>query len=162
MMNFELVIDGIPQLQRSFATWGASISDFSEPFEQIAEGLQTDNMLNMVSEGTLYGPWPPLAESTIKNRVRKGYGSGPMLINSGDLAQSLAGGAGSVKEIGPLQMSLGTEVAYAKYLHFGTSRMPARKLIGLVWNRKQMIVRTLGDFVRSKAVEAGLLAAGGE
>lgn len=156
MMNFEMTIDGIPQLKQSFATWGVSIQDFTEPFTAIADGLTSDNMLNMVSEGVLYGPWPPLAASTISSRVRKGYGPGPMLINTGDLAQSIAGGTGSIREITPLKMVLGTQIEYAGYLHFGTRKMPARKLIGLVWNRKQQIVRTLGDFVRNAARAAGL------
>jgi hypothetical protein len=157
MLNFEMTIDGVVELKQSLATWGASLEDFSVPFTEIADGLTADNMLNMVSEGVLYGPWPPLAASTIANRVRRGYGSSPMLINSNDLAQSIAGGAGAVREIGPLQMTLGTQVSYATYLQSGTKKMPARKIIGLVWNRKQQIIRTLGDFVRNKAREAGLM-----
>lgn len=158
MMNFEMTINGITELKQSFATWGASIQDFTEPFTEIADGLQADNMLNMVSEGVLYGPWPPLAATTIASRIRKGYGPGPMLINTGDLAQSIAGGTGSIKEIAPLQMTLGTSISYAGYLQNGTRKMPARRIIGLVWNRKQMIVKTLGDFVRNAARAAGLMA----
>lgn len=157
MMNFEMTINGIPELKQSFATWGVAIQDFTEPFTEIADGLQSDNMLNMISEGVLYGPWPPLAASTIASRVRKGYGSGPMLINSGDLAQSIAGGAGAIREIAPLQMSLGTSISYAGYLHGGTRKMPARRLVGLVRNRKEMIIRVLGDFVRNAARSAGLM-----
>lgn len=49
---------------------------------------------NFETEGDRLGKkWAPLAESTIKRRLKKGYGTNPILQNKGDLVKSIQHGA---------------------------------------------------------------------
>lgn len=157
MLNITMAVNGIEELKRSFATWGAEISDLSEPFQQIADGLETDNMLNMTGEGILYaGGWAPLASSTISEKARAGYGGQPILVRTGELAQSLAGGSGSVKQVTPTSLTVGTDDPIAKYHQYGTRKMPQRKIIGLSFAARSQVVRVLADYIRLLAAKAGL------
>lgn len=159
MIQITFDVAGIAKVQQSFATYGADVSDLSVPFAQIGDDLQADFALNMASEGGLFaGGWAPLLEKTIQERVRKGYGAGPILYRTGELAHSLSGdGNGAVKEVTPTSVTVGTDVFYGKFHQTGTRRnLPARRIIGLSWARRSLIVRRLADYIRQLAIQAGL------
>ena len=64
-------------------------------------------------------PWAPLAYSTIKEKMRKGYSPKP-LIRTGLLRASMA------QNISTKGFRIGTAVPYAKYHQLGTKNIPAR------------------------------------
>lgn len=160
MIQITFDVSGIAIVQQKFASYGADVSDLSVPFAQIADDLQADFTLNMATEGGVFaGGWAPLAASTIADRVRKGYGASPILYRTGRLANSLSGDGGdTVKTVTAKSVTVGTSVPYATYHQTGTKKMPQRKIVGLSWARRSLIVRRLGDYIRQLAVKQGLLA----
>ncbi len=177
IVNLSVQVDG-QEIEQKFATWGASISDLSPAFEQIAGDLRADFMQNMIAEGGYFGgtrsylgaaggAWQPLRPGTVRERERLGYGGEhPILWRTGLLARSLAeqGAAGNVSEIGAMSMTVGSDLPYAVFHQRGRrdGKMPARPIVGLSWNRRSGIVRRIGDFIREKARIAGLQAGLGE
>lgn len=147
-------------MERRLATWGLEVQDLSSAWQLIGERLLADNMQNLVGEGSLYaGGWAQLRPSTIADRLRRGYGAGPIEWRTGTLARSLAmqGAAGNVFEVTPASVTVGSDVAYAGYQHYGTGRMPARALVGASWDTRSYMVKVLADTIREKARNAGLV-----
>ena len=158
---------GPQQISRRLATWGARIDDLSEPLQLIGEDLLGDFAVNMLSEGGLFARgrrWTRLARGTVRERVRQGYGSGPILWRTGALAESLAyqGAPGNVFRVSRDQLSVGTEVFYAGFHQAGTRRMPRRAVVGLARNRRASIIARLNAFVQAQAEAQGVLVVGGE
>lgn len=165
-------IAGIETVQakvRQFATWGANIETLEPVMEQIGEDILADNAMQFLTEGDFYRgsmiaqlvapKWQPLAASTVRDRVRRGYeGDHPILWRTGELAASLSerGAAGNIFETSKRGLRVGTSIPYASFHEYGTSRMPPRPLVGLTRNRSQAIVRAVGDYVREQARQAGL------
>jgi hypothetical protein len=174
IMRLSLEITG-QKVEQEFASWTEHISDLSEPLELIGEDLLGDFAQNMVVEGGFFGgtrgylgdaggPWKPLAESTVAERTRLGYGGAhPILWRTGDLGHALAerGAAGNVFEVGPDRLTVGASIFYALFHQDGTTRMPARPIVGLSRTRREGIVKRLGEYVRKTVAAAGLNSGGG-
>lgn len=160
-LDITFSVDGVDEVRQSFVTWGKAIEDLTPAWQAVADDVRADFMLNMIGEGSLFaGGWAPLAESTLTEKRRAGYGAMPILWRSGDLGESLvtAGAEGNVSIIGPDGVTLGTAIRYASFHQQGTTKMPARKIVGLTWQRKSGVVKRLGDYVREQARAAGLNA----
>lgn len=83
------------------------------------------------SEG--HGEWQPLAESTIRDRARQGYGPGPILQRTKDLRDSLVDPARASRKTART-MSYGTSVPHARFHQEGGSipgRPPKRVILDL-------------------------------
>jgi HK97 gp10 family phage protein len=72
--------------------------------------------------GTYQFGWAPLAPETI---ARKATGDSP-LLETGALRDSITHNVDSNGK----EAAVGTDLDYAKYLEFGTSKMPARPFLG--------------------------------
>lgn len=153
-------------VQRKLATWGQRIQTLAPAWQVIGEALLGDFAVNMVAEGGMFADgrkWAPLALSTAAERERLGYGGEhPIEYRTGLLAESLAtqGALGNVFEVAPDSLVVGSDLEYAGWQQDGTSRMPARRLVGLSRRRVAAITRELGDFVREQARQAGLNVTG--
>lgn len=163
------VSDGgtIQTYERQFATWGLGVQDLTPAWEQIGDRLLADFEENQISEGQLLaGGWAPLKASTIRQRIKLGFSAGPIMWRTGRLGMSLAyrGAAGNVFEVGPDHITIGTDVEYARYQHFGapSRNLPARKLVGLSWESRSYALRAIADLVRERAMQAGFDVTGGE
>ncbi len=72
----------------------------------------------------LGGGWLPWADSTSRQRVRKGTADLGLLYDTGELLESIhAAVEGNT-------VAIGSDVDYAIYLQDGTSKMPARPFLG--------------------------------
>lgn len=150
---------------RQLATWGMSVQSLEPAWQQVGEDFLGDFALNMVASGGLFGRasrWPPLAPSTIREKARLGYGEMPPLWRTGTLAASLAekGAAGNILQAGPSSLVVGTSINYARYHQDGTSRMPARQIVGISWTRRSGIIARLNAYVQELARRAGLAISG--
>lgn len=158
MIQITFDMGGVEVVKQQFATYGADVSDLTPAWTEIADDVQAQFALNMASEGAVFGHgWAPLQPNTIAERVRKGYGAGPILWRTGELGQSLSGDGGmAIKEVTPTSMTVGTSVPYATYHQTGTKKMPQRKIIGLSFAARSQVVRVLADYIRLLAAKAGL------
>lgn len=95
------------------------------------------------SEGMYMGrPWKPLAASTIQNRLALGFGAGPILQRTGKLKSSIKMVFKSSREA----RWKGT-VDYYKYHQMGTSKMPARQILGWSPEMERRAVNELKGFI---------------
>jgi len=81
------------------------------------------------SEG--YGEWDPLADSTLRQRARLGFGPGPILQRTRNLMDSLVDPARAA-QTSARTMSWGTDVSYAGFHQDGGSiagRPPQRVIL---------------------------------
>ena len=95
------------------------------------------------------GAWAPLAPSTVRDRLRKGYRAGPILQRSGQLVGSVQADHDRSSATASVRKSAkGANIAL--FLHEGTSRMPARPYLAL-WPEHE---RQIADDVRAFVLDA--------
>lgn len=103
--------------------------DLTPVWDKIADRFTELQGRNFDSEGaTMSGGWTPLSPDYGKWKATHHPGK-KILDLGGDLRESLAGKLG-VRELTRKSMTVGTQIPYASYHQNGTSKMPARRLIG--------------------------------
>jgi len=102
--------------------------DFKPVFRWAKRELGLMNAANFTSNGLPVGGWSPLspAYSAWKSVNFPGR---PTMIRSGKLFNSLRSLDGPVNSIGFTKATFGTDVEYAKFHQYGTTKMAKRKLV---------------------------------
>lgn len=106
-------------------------SNFVPAFETIDRAFTAGEKKIFASEGP---GWAPLAQSTVDLKSNAGYPS-DMLVrgepgHTEGLKQSLTShAAGTLFQISPLTLTIGTSVSYAHWHQSGTARMPRRSIM---------------------------------
>jgi phage gpG-like protein len=139
-------VEGIPELHRVLGLTHAKLTNFKIPLNKSAGFILSDVQRNFDTEGALTGGWKPLSEGTIKQRVREGFGAGPMLQRTGALRKSFYS---YVDEKRALVSS------HSPYFAYHQSRMPRTKIprrvmLILSESTKQNIVQEFNKFLRFK------------
>ena len=145
--NFRLkfIIEGIPELSRVFKTLSNRLSDFREPLEKSAQLVLTDVDYNFSTEGSLSGGWQPLARSTVKGRLREGFGGEhPILQRTGRLRGSFSSRVTATKAV------ITSDSPYFVYHQSRQPRtkIPRRAMLLLTERTKQNIVQEFHSFLR--------------
>lgn len=130
-------VDGDVQLARGFSRFADDVKDLSDAFREIAKDFHEGEQKQFETKGAYgVGGWQALAPTTIERKERGGY---PMdiLVRSGKLKRTLTGKTvGSIEEVRPLELRVGTEVPYAIFHQRSTRHMPARPVIKLPEEQK--------------------------
>lgn len=111
-----------PQLATIFAMAATQIGHAHH--EILEEGSLLFENSAKAAIGTYEYGWPQLAESTQEQRVSLGYSANEPLLRTGDLKNSITHNADDKEAY------VGTDLEYAKYHEFGTSKIPARPFLG--------------------------------
>ena len=91
--------------------------------------------------------WPQLAEATEERKAAMGYPADAPLLASGDMRDSLS------HEVHGLEGGVGFSDPVAVYQEFGTSKVPARPVLGpAAFRNRELIEKLIGA-----AVVAGLV-----
>lgn len=137
--------DGIEIMRRRVTTYEMRLTDHTEPLTEIGQDLLQSFGANFVSQGGEFaGGWAPLAPSTLQKKR-----SQVMMVESGRLMGSLTNRGGeNVFNVTPNSLEVGTSVPYAGYHQHGTSKMPARMLVGWSLNMRQQVVRRFNEWVQ--------------
>lgn len=99
------------------------------------------------AEQGAFPAWPELAEATKDDRVRQGYTENDPLLRSGELMNTVG------HEVQGLEAAIGSTDEKMVFHEFGTSRMPARPVLGpAAFRNKAAIQKLVGA-----AVVAGLI-----
>lgn len=95
--------------------------DFKPLFYYAQAELRKANAENFAAGGlpAANGPWEP-------RREPKPW---PLMIRTGKLMASLTSLFGPPNNIGMTEATFGTRVEYAKFHQYGTTKMPARKIV---------------------------------
>ena len=122
-------------------------SDLSPAMREIAGHLEDSAAESFEQESAPDGaPWAPLAESTKKDRRRRGYRDGPILERSGDLGASITSDSDATSAVA------GTNFAYAARHQLGFEGpdslgrnidTPARPFLGLWPEHKDLVVEAI-------------------
>jgi phage gpG-like protein len=87
---------------------------------------------NFHSQGVHFNePWQELAAKTLENKARKGNASNPSLVDFGNLERNLTDVEHMSIEPIDTVIHVGTDDWRAHFHQGGTSKMPARKIIGV-------------------------------
>ncbi len=91
--------------------------------------------------------WEPLAESTLKDKARKGFGGKPSLVRTGDLKTALE--EGLKKSIDTASMKNGIEITvdcdYAGYHNYGDGKIPKRRFIGPSYELNNILIDSVEE-----------------
>ena len=120
--------------------------------------LELANAENFAQAGLPSGGWKPLSPRYGAWKSRNFPGA-PILFRSGKLFRSVTSFAAADTTINDTSASFSTSVEFAKFHQYGTSRMPARKVIF----EPPRFARELGEEVAQYVVggEKGIGALGG-
>lgn len=126
----------------------------------IREDLMATEAAIFNETGGVFGveKWAPLAESTMRRKVRAGAMSTRILVERGDLERSLTqpGAPGQIAHVVDRHsMEFGTEVTntrgeqYAHYHQLGTRSMDARQVMPETWPEEgtERWAKMVGDYV---------------
>ena len=104
------------------------MDDHRVPFAGAREILSAANAENFASNGLPTGGWAPLdAEYAAWKSVN--FPGATSLVQDGQLFRSLVALSGGVNFIGKTTAEFGTNVKYAKFHQYGTSKMPKREIV---------------------------------
>jgi HK97 gp10 family phage protein len=109
----------IPQLATIFAMASTHIQHVHHDILENASVMFENSAKDAIGNDAYIFGWPRLAESTIE---RKGFER--PLYETGELQNSIH------HNVDDHEAYVGTDVEYAKYQEYGTSRIPARPFLG--------------------------------
>lgn len=115
------------------------VSDYMEQIQENAKNLkpvfhwakrelEKANAENFASNGLPVGGWKPLSAEYAAWKISKFPGQ-PTLIRGGELFRSLTSFNSKDTDIRDTTATFSTSIEYAKFHQYGTSKMPARKVI---------------------------------
>jgi phage gpG-like protein len=140
-------IEGVSELSHILLLKQKQLSDFKKPLFKSAKMITEDVEIQFRTEGSLSGGWKSLAESTVKGRIREGYGGEhPILQRTGALRRSFYSRVDSKRAF---------ISSNSPYYGFHQSRMDRNKLsrrpmLLLTERTRENIIETFNDFLRFK------------
>lgn len=94
-------------------------TNFTRVFDEARTDLERANAENFTTGGLPVGGWNP----------RKREQTWPIMRRTGKLFNSLTNLRGNPNVVTPMYAEFGTKVEYAKFHQYGTTKMPARKIV---------------------------------
>jgi phage gpG-like protein len=125
LINLKIDID--PTMDK-FKDMEKRARDFSPVWRWAKRSLERSFSENFRSGGSLVGGWDPL-DVGYASWKRKNHPGNPKLRITGKLFRSVRNLDGGVNKINKLDATFGTDVEYAKFHQYGTTKMPARKIV---------------------------------
>lgn len=132
------------------------VSDLRPAWRAIVLYLKAATIQQFASQGARLGsPWQPLSPAYATAKAIR-YPGKPILRATDAMFNSLASvTADSIVELEPQAMSYGTRDRKAQWHQKGTRRMPARKILGLMAQDKQMVKSLVKDHLANQLKFAG-------
>lgn len=152
---FRAVLETKPAMD-ALAAIADRARDLRPAWRAVVAYLRAATIQQFASQGGRLGtPWQPLSPAYAIAKARK-YPGQPILRATDAMFNSLAGQtADSVVEIEPQVMSYGTKDRKAHWHQYGTTRMPARKILGLIAQDKQMVKSIVKDHLANQLRATG-------
>lgn len=106
----------------------ARTQDFRPVLRWAKQELEKANAANFTASGLPAGGWSPLKPRYAAWKATKFPGA-PLMVQSGKLFRSLSNLNGSPNYIGLTSAEFGTNVEYAKFHQYGTTKMAKRQVV---------------------------------
>ena len=104
-------------------------SNLKPVFDWAQRELEKANAENFTASGLPSGGWAPLSASYSAWKLSHFPGDPIMVRGNGKLFRSLADLNNSARVVNDMSAEFGTTVEYARFHQYGTTKMPARKLV---------------------------------
>jgi HK97 gp10 family phage protein len=142
------------QFARHLATLEVAVAlELRAGLDQVATAVKEKAKDEIGEYQKAIGPfpaWAPLAESTVADRVAKGYSPDEPLLRTGEMRDSID------KSVSGMEATIGSTSQIAVYQELGTDKIPPRPFLGpAVLHNEKLIKRILG-----RAFVTGLLGRG--
>lgn len=119
-----VTIDGEERILRKFENIDSFVDNLEKPLEESGDLLIEKFDDNFKTEGrTLQDPWKELAQSTLIQKRRLGYGGKGILERTGNLRR------GFEKDVQKFKVTVLNPIDYFKYHQLGTVNLPQRVMI---------------------------------
>jgi len=128
----EVIIDDA-EVRKLLKEKGSQLKNLTPAMQAVSIILHRIVMKNFDAEGRPK-KWAPLAPSTIASKRRRHGTLPPILVDSGTLRRSIH------ENYSHNHAEVATPMKYAKYLQFGTRKMPARPFLVVPDSDMPMIV----------------------
>jgi phage gpG-like protein len=145
--RLKFTIEGVPEVSRILLMTNQKVTNFKKPLWNSAKMVLQDVERNFQTEGSLVGGWSPLAESTVKGRIREGYGGAhPILQKTGSLKRSFFSAVDAKKAV------ISSKSPYFVYHQSREprQRLPRRAMLVMTEYTKENIVEEFNKFLRYK------------
>ena len=153
MFVLKFSIAGQTEVMRTFSRWADALTDFGPALEDIADDFLKLEATQFSGEGKAgSGGWPALSTKYAAWKALH-YPGAKILERDGWMRDSLTvkDAPFQIREITSTQATMGTDVKYAIYHHFGTKRMPARSPIELSETDKTRWGKLVHEFLYAAA-----------
>lgn len=155
-MQIVFEISGEKQVNRELLRIGEYAGDAQPAFSAIADLIMDETAEQFATEGRhASGGWKPLAESTLREKARLGFGSRGILERTLALERSLTerGNANQILETTPDSLTFGTSLRYGDYHQLGRG-VPQRRPVELTESARRQVVKILQRWVLTGEVVA--------
>jgi phage gpG-like protein len=141
--RFEIDKNAWARVEKTFRNMVDGVQSPWIPLRESARIVQDDAQRAFDTEGRFYGKgWKALKPSTVRERIRKGYGAGPILNRTGRLR-----GNALVRRTGRSSVEIWNIDSNAKYHQFGTKNMPERTVLTTTSETQEAIVMTFVNYI---------------
>ena len=130
-------------MNRKLERFARAMQDPTPANRQASIALYGWTLRNFNAKGTMQGGWAPLHPRTVKHKAR--IGKEQMLVRTGALR------ANFTQFYSADNAGVGNELSYSKYHHFGTSRMPQRRLLPDRRNVLKIGLKVYGLYVKRQS-----------
>lgn len=127
-IDIDIKTKGLEQIIASVEAKILRAQDFTPIFPKARAELALSTAANFTSNGLLVGGWAPLDPEYGAWKMTRFPGA-PPLVRTGRLFASLTGENMASVSIRPKSMTIGTNVEYAKFHQYGTTKMAKRKIL---------------------------------
>ncbi len=126
----------------------ARSTNMTSAMERVGNYLLGVNLRNFQAEGR--PAWVPLKPATIKDRLRQGFGAGPILQRTKLLLTSLTkkGAPYQVFRARPRSLVLSSTLPYFEIHQKGGPVIPKREMLGYQKQDRSQITRIINDHVK--------------
>lgn len=128
-MDLEFDAHGWQQARRRIAEMKWRADNLIPAWDALLDWWAAENRKHFATRGQRWRtPWPPLADSTITEKLRLGYPIDP-LVRTGRMRSQLVGRPLGFERLTQTSMAAGTRLERAVFHQRGTRRMPRRQLV---------------------------------
>lgn len=136
-----ITIDGDARVMTRLDDAIKAVGSPKKALEDVGDVMLKEIRGNFEEEGARLNAdkWVPLAESTLKDRRRRGFDPGPILVRTGELRDSFG------KGVTETEVRVTSDCGYYGFHQTGGPNLPKRRMLAFSERMKQEI---LGEFTR--------------